>query len=170
MLTENVKINHCPGRSLSLVSFRSGRSAQNSRRVQRALARNGAVSSRRNGCGLHRSSFSRITRFEIRFHPNVLIRRQELRPVDPPQSLEFCSWVVNYSNQNLGFLNNLVSSDEAVFSLNSEVNTHIIMLSDMQDTAKDIHKIITLVTNKMLIKYWSGLASLEMGKFLVHSL
>ena len=29
---------------------RSGRSAQNIRGVQRALARNGAVSSRRNGC------------------------------------------------------------------------------------------------------------------------
>ena len=31
---------------------------------------------------------------------------------------------MNYSIQNPGFLNNLVSSDEAVFSLNSEVNTH----------------------------------------------
>ena len=44
--------------------------------------------------------------------------------VDPPQRLAFCNWVVNYSSQNPGFLNNLVSSDEAVFSLNSEVNTH----------------------------------------------
>ena len=125
--TENVKINHCPGRKLSFASFmmvqltipqriwvciemgrvnnahedrrswrnrwpghpaptvrtimkndgkylrhgtsqnrnrgrsgrpRTGRSAQNICRIQRALARNGAVSSRRNGCGLHRSSFS----------------------------------------------------------------------------------------------------------------
>ena len=31
---------------------------------------------------------------------------------------------MNYSNQNPGFLNNLVSSDEAVFPLNFEVNIH----------------------------------------------
>ena len=31
---------------------------------------------------------------------------------------------MNYSYQNPGFLNNLVSSDEAVFSPNSDVNTH----------------------------------------------
>ena len=66
-------------------------SAQNICRVQRALATNGAVSSRRNGCGLHRSSFSRITRLEIRFHPYVLIRKQELRLVEPPQHLELHS-------------------------------------------------------------------------------
>ena len=30
---------------------------------------------------------------------------------------------MNYSNQNPGFLKNLVSPNEAVFSLNSEVNT-----------------------------------------------
>ena len=129
---------------------RSGRSTQNVLRVQRASARNGAVFSRQNGRGLRRNSFSRITRFEIRFHPYVLIRRQELRPVDPPQRLAFCNWLVNYFSQNPGFLNNLVSSDEAVFSLNSEVNTHSVIRYARygQGHPQDHYKV--------LIKYWFG--------------
>ena len=43
---------------------------------------------------------------------------------DPAQWLAFCTRLVNNVAQNPGFLYQLVVSDEAIFSLNLEVNTH----------------------------------------------
>ena len=87
------------------------------------LRRNGNISSRRNGLGISRSSFNRIVRQDIWFHAYVLVKRQELRPNDPAQRLAFCNWFEAEYNNNPNFLSNLETSDETVFSLNSEVDT-----------------------------------------------
>ena len=52
-----------------------------------------------------------------------MITRQELRDGDPVQRMAFCNRLVNTVEQNPQFLDQLIVSDEAVFSLNSEVNT-----------------------------------------------
>ncbi len=72
--------------------------------------------------GLTRRTFQRIVKFDLKFHPYVLIRRQKLRDGDPAQRLAFCNQFVNMVQQNPGFLDHLIISDEAVFSLNSEIN------------------------------------------------
>ena len=100
---------------------RTIRSAENTERVRRSLERNGNVSSRRNGLAISRSTSNRIVR-ELRFYPYVLTKRQALRPHDPAQRLEFCRWLVNKANEDADFLQNFVTSDEAIFSLNSEAN------------------------------------------------
>ena len=53
-----------------------------------------------------------------------MIKRPKLRAGDPAQRLTFCTRFVDTVTPNPGFLDQLVVSDEAIFSLNSEVNTH----------------------------------------------
>ena len=100
------------------------RSADNINRVRRSLQRNGKTSARRNGLGICKSSFSRIVRQDIKFHPYVLVKQETLLPRDPALRLEFCHWFTQKCKEDQAFLSNIVTSDEAVFSLNSEVNTH----------------------------------------------
>ena len=102
---------------------RTARTAENIELVRRSLTENGQRSSRRNGLGLSRRTFQRIVRLDLNFHPYVLIRRQKLKDGDPAQRLAFCNQFVNTVEQNPGFLDQLIVSDEAIFSLNSEINT-----------------------------------------------
>ena len=53
----------------------------------------------------------------------MLIRRNKLRGGDPVQRLKFCNRLVTTVAQIPDFLDKLVVSDEAVFSLNSEINS-----------------------------------------------
>ena len=102
---------------------RTARTAENIELVRRSLTENGQRSSRRNSLGLSRRTFQRIVRLDLNFHPYVLIRRQKLKDGDPAQRLAFCNQFVNTVEQNPGFLDQLIVSDEAIFSLNSEINT-----------------------------------------------
>jgi len=90
--------------------------------VQNVLRRNGKRSSRRNGLNLSPTSFRRIVK-EIKFHPYLLVSRQKLEPVDPPRRVTFCNWFLQMVNGQNNFLDNFIVSDEAIFSLNSEVNS-----------------------------------------------
>ena len=81
------------------------------------------ISARYNLRPLHRSSFHRISKLDIRFHQYVMITRQELRDGDPVQRMAFCNQLVNTVETNSQFLDQFIVSDEAVFSLNLEVNT-----------------------------------------------
>ena len=87
------------------------------------LNRNGNTSSRRNGLGIPKSSFSRIIRKDLNFHPYVLIRRQKLHATDPAQRLTFCQRFLKMNAHDPQFVDNLITSDEAVFSMKNEVNT-----------------------------------------------
>ena len=101
---------------------RTARAPVNIARVRNAVRRNGKRSSRRNGLNLSPASFLRIMR-DIRFHPYVLVSRQKLEPVDLPRRVVFCNWFLQMINRQNNFLDNLIVSDEAIFSLNSEVNS-----------------------------------------------
>ena len=46
-----------------------------------------------------------------------------MRANDPAQRLVFCNWFLHQLNIDNRFLQNLIVSDEAIFCLNSEVNT-----------------------------------------------
>ena len=103
---------------------RTARTAENIKLVRQSLTQNGQRSSQRNGLGLSRRTFQRIIKFDLKFHPYVLIQRQKLRDGDPAQRLAFCNQFINMAEQKpAGFLDHLIVSDEAVFSLNSEINT-----------------------------------------------
>ncbi|CAB3989435.1 Hypothetical predicted protein [Paramuricea clavata] len=80
-------------------------------------------SARRNGLGLSRSSFNRIVKMDIKFHPYVLMQRHQLREGDPQQRLAFCNRFVNTAGQNPDFLDQLIVSNEAIFSSNAEINS-----------------------------------------------
>lgn len=102
---------------------RTARTQHNINLVRQSLLQNGRRSSRRNGVGLDRNTFLRIVHNDIKFHPYVLIKRKKLKPEDPARRLQFCNRFVNTVANDANFLNKLIVSDEAVFSLNSEVNT-----------------------------------------------
>ena len=117
------------GTSLNKNKGNSGRprtalSQQNIQMVRQSLFQSEHLSSRQNALQLSRMSFWRITSEEIHFNPYRLIRRQKLNQGDPPKRLAFCNWLVNITQNDPAFLDHLITSDEAVFSLNSEVNTH----------------------------------------------
>ena len=61
------------------------------------------------GLGIPKSSFSRIIRKDLNFHPYVLIRRQKLCTTDPAQRLAFCQRFLNMNTQDPQFLDNLSS-------------------------------------------------------------
>ena len=101
---------------------RTVRTPANIARVRNVVRRHGKRSSRRNGLNISPTSFRRIMK-DIKFHPYVLVSRQKLEPVDPPRRVAFCNWFLQMVNGQNNFLDNLIVSDEAIFSLNSEVNS-----------------------------------------------
>ena len=70
---------------------RTARTPENIELVRESLTQHGNRSSRRNGLGSSRSSLHRIAKLYIRFHPYVMITRQELRDGDPVQRMAFCN-------------------------------------------------------------------------------
>ena len=62
-------------------------------------------------------------KFDIKFYPYVLVKRQKLLNCDPALRLAFYNRLLNIVNQKSDFLDRLIVSDKAIFSLNSEVNT-----------------------------------------------
>ena len=85
---------------------RSARTVENIEAVRALLERNPRVCARDNGL-LTKSSFNRITKRDLKFHPYHMY-------------LDFCEW---FSGQNTRFLPNFVISDEANFAMNGVVNT-----------------------------------------------
>ena len=103
--------------------LRTVRMEENIEVVRQSLLEDGLRPARRNGLGLSRSSFNRIVKLDIKCHPYVLIRRHQLREGNPQQRLAFCNRFFNTTRQNPDFLDQLTVSDEAIFSLNSEINS-----------------------------------------------
>lgn len=105
---------------------RTGRSAENIQAVQNALQQQHQVhgpriSSRRNGLGLPQSTFNRITRLDLQWHPYQMIRRHELLERDHARRTEFCEWLLGRPPR---FLEDLCISDESAFCLNGSISTH----------------------------------------------
>ena len=119
LLTEGTCLNLNKGRSGPRNTVTTPANIQ---RVRNSLIANGRRSLRRNGLRLTRSTFLRIAK-TIRFHPYVMVKRQKLRATDYRKRLTFCNRLVNTIAANPGFLDDVIFSDEAIFSLNSQVNT-----------------------------------------------
>ena len=74
---------------------------------------------RKNSLRISKSSWSRIC-CDIKYHPYKPIRRQELKQLDLARRVNFCQWISNLTDNQLG---NFLFSDEANFELNGCVNS-----------------------------------------------
>ena len=81
------------------------------------------VSARRNGLVISRSSFNRITKFKLRWHPYRMHIRHSLLQTDFPGRVHSSKWWIRQC-QRVHFTANVVIGDEAGFMMNGEVNTH----------------------------------------------
>ena len=103
---------------------RVARSEENVAAVRNLLEENPEnVSARRNGLGISRSSFNRITKFELRWHPYRIHIRHSLLQTDFPRRVRFSEWWIRQC-QRVHFTANVVIGDEAGFMMNGKVNTH----------------------------------------------
>ena len=68
---------------------RTGRSEENIAAVREVLEENPQVSSRQNPVAVTQSTFNRITRLELRWHPYRMYVRHELLDTDWPRRLRF---------------------------------------------------------------------------------
>ena len=87
-------------------------------------ARQSRSSIRRHNLPFHmsKSSFQRGTKL-LGFHPYKLHYRHVLKPSDKLRRVSMCQHVLEKYTTNPDWLNNVWMSDEAVFSLNGQVNT-----------------------------------------------
>lgn len=153
-VNEGTCLNVNKGRSGRL---RTARTPEIIEQVRNSLNADGLRSSRRNGLQLTRSSFLRIVHLDIKFHPYVLIRRQKLKQDDPAQRLLFCNRLIQTLAAEPNFLDNLITSDEAIFSLNSEVNTrNVVCYAERGDGHPEDHYVeFSQGADKIMV--WVGL-------------
>lgn len=102
---------------------KTGRTAENIRRVREAFTANPSLSTRRNGLNLTQSTVTRIMRDDLKWHPYKIHVRHELKYQDFGRRIAFCTWFLANCHNNR-FLHNFVIGDEATFSLCGKVNTH----------------------------------------------
>ena len=117
------------GTSLNLNKGNSGRrrttrTEENIAAIRALLEENPRVSARRNPIDISSSSFNRITKFELRWHPYKMHVRHQLLPTDLPRRLHFAEWFVERCRRRPNFLESLIVGDEAAFAMNGEVCTH----------------------------------------------
>ena len=125
--------------------------------VRESLTHHGNRSLRRNGLGLSRSSYHRIAKHDVRFHPYVMIMRQELKDGDPVQRISFCNQLVNTVEQKPQFLDQFIVSDEAVFSLNLEVNTKNVIGYSPHGDGHPAHHSVEFAQSADQVMVWVGL-------------
>ena len=136
---------------------RTARTAENIELVRQSLTENGQRSGRRNGLALSRTTFQRIVKIDIKFHPYVIIRRQKLREGDPAQRLAFCNRLVNTVARIPDFLDKLLVSDEAVFSLNSEINSRNVRKYAARGDGPPQDHYVEFMQGAQQIMVWVGL-------------
>ena len=115
------------GTSLNLNKGNSGRrrsirTAENIEAVRDVLQQNPHVSAGRNPVPISSTSFNRITRLDIKWHPYRMHVRHELLAGDFARRLRFSGWF-NQRCRRENFLNSLLIGDEASFTMNGKVNT-----------------------------------------------
>ena len=119
-LTEGTSKNVNKGRS---GRPRTQRNVENIETVRQHLLNEPTLSTRRNGTNFSQTTFHRIVKHDIKWHPYRIHVRHELKNQDFARRLRFCNWFLERC-QNNRFLYNLVIGDEAGFSMNGKVNTH----------------------------------------------
>lgn len=117
---EGTSHNLNKGRSGSL---RTARNQENVNRVRRLLEEQPrGISCRRNPLNLTKSTFNRITRHDLKWHPYKICIVQELSQNDMQRRIQFCQWFTQRA-QNVRFMYNIIIGDEAAFHMNGTVST-----------------------------------------------
>lgn len=161
--TKTVLRNHrkylANGTSLNLNKGNSGR-----RRTQRTEANIAAVrlsvtenptqSTRRRALAdISRSSFQRIIKHDLHFHPYHMLVRQALSEQDKQRRVTFCQW---FQAQPQNFLQNITIGDEACFTLCGQVNSrNVICYAPKGDPPLDFVFEKRDVRNKLTV--WLGI-------------
>ena len=103
----------------------TARSVNNNNTVHEALRRDARISARPNPTGLSKTTtFNRITKLDLKWHPYTMNIRHELFPQDPARRLAFCTWLVErYAH----FWPNLVIGDEVSFQMNARVSSRNVL-------------------------------------------
>lgn len=101
---------------------RTGRTRANVDAVTNLLENGNQVSCRRNMLGLPSSTFNRIVRLDLKWHPYKVHLRHQLQAGDYARRLRFAHWFRNACRNNR-FLFNAVVGDEASFGMNGKVST-----------------------------------------------
>ena len=115
-----------PAQVLTLIKgIQAGEEQHERRKILRQLERcSRKISARRNPIDISSSSFNRITKFELRWHPYKMHVRHQLLPTDLPRRLHFAEWFVERCRRRPNFLESLIVRDKAAFAMNGEVCTH----------------------------------------------
>jgi len=100
---------------------RTARSQNAYDRVNQALANNPRISARRNGTGVSKSTFNRITN-DFKLYPYQMVRLHSLRNTDYARRIAYSRWLLNQW-QDPTFFPKIIVGDEATFKLNGSVNT-----------------------------------------------
>ena len=116
-ILENVRKYQNAGTSLNLNKGNSGRrrtirTAENIDAVRDLLQQDPHARARRNPIQISRSSFNRITKHDIKWHPYRIHVRHKLLPGDFARRLRFSVWF-NERCRRENFLANLLIGDEA---------------------------------------------------------
>ena len=118
-----VSTNRNPGNS---GRRRTARTPANIALVRQALQANvnTGMTARQNTCPqVSPSSFNRITRQDLAFHPYRMERRQRLLDADSPRRLQYSQWLTGQQNR---FRRDILVGDEATFPMNGRVSTHLV--------------------------------------------
>ena len=86
-----------------------------------------------------------------------MITRQKLREGDPVQRMAFCNRLVHTVEQNAQFLDQLIVSDEAVFSLNSELNTRNVTKYPLYGNGRPADHYVEFAQGADQVMVWVGL-------------
>ena len=128
-ILKNVRKYQITGTNLNRNKSNSGRRRTARNEASIAAARElleetpKGVSAHRNAVAVSKSSFNRIPKLDIRWHPYRMHVRHELLPDDLPRRLRNSNWS-NERFRNQNFLQSIIIGDEAGFALNGEVNSH----------------------------------------------
>lgn len=133
---------------------RAARTPANIELVRQTLGENPELSCRRNGLEISRSTFNRITRLDLYYHPYRMVIRHQIEDFDFHRRRIFCQWFLDrYQEEN--FVQKIVIGDEATFSMNGRVNTHNIVRYSPKGHCPDFHYDVPHTREKLTV--WAAL-------------
>ncbi|KAF2355920.1 Protein of unknown function DUF4817 [Trinorchestia longiramus] len=97
------------------------RTEENSEMVRTIIQENETVSCRKNNSQLSKSSFNRIVKRHLKWHPYKINLRHQLTDNDYVRRENFVRWFLRKPDR---FIDNIIVGDEAAFFMNGEVNNH----------------------------------------------
>ncbi|KAF2346763.1 Protein of unknown function DUF4817 [Trinorchestia longiramus] len=155
---KNVRKYKTEGTSLNLNKGRSGRKSterapENVEIVHQALLANPDISSRKNRLGKSKSTFNRIVKLELKWHPYKMHMRHKLLDTGLPRRLNFAQWFLEKNDQ---FIEDIVIGDEAAFYLNGKVNSHNVRRFAPKNNPPDFNYDVEISREKVSI--WVGLS------------